>query len=290
MTRALVVGDVMLDVVTRPTGPVQPTSDTPAATHVGRGGSSANVAVALAATGVEVVHVGAAGRDPAADLASADLAAHGVVVRWEILNGSTGVVVAVVAADGQRAMLTDRGVNARLSWGHVAAVLADGIDHVHVSGYTLLDEGSRAVGSRALEWARERGITTSVDACSAAPLRAVSPGVFVAALGRVTYLFANEEEAAVLGESDDLHRVARALAGTVAELVVTQGSRGAVVYTPEGCWRANADEVDVVDTTGAGDAAVGAYLGARVGGRAIDVALESAMGASARVVGRLGAR
>ena len=53
--RVVILGDVMLDVVVQPLGHVAPTSDTPANIRVTRGGSGANVAIALSASGHDAV-------------------------------------------------------------------------------------------------------------------------------------------------------------------------------------------------------------------------------------------
>lgn len=289
MTRALVVGDVMLDVVTRPVASIAPTSDTPAVTRVGRGGSSANVAVALAAAGVQVTHVGVVGTDGAAQVLAQDMAARSVATRWAQVDGSTGVVVAVIAPDGQRAMLTDRGAASRLEAADVEAAIAEGADHVHVSGYVLLDPATLAVGAAALGAARAAGAAASVDVCSVAPLRVMGAAAFLAAAADAQTIFANEEEALALVGATDVDRAEAVLAERFDEVVITLGSRGARARRGGEGWVTHSGSVNVVDTTGAGDAATGAYLGARLSGAEPGEALERAMAAAAGVVGSLGA-
>ncbi|MFI5036361.1 MAG: carbohydrate kinase family protein [Acidimicrobiales bacterium] len=288
--RVVVVGDVMLDVVTRPTAPIAATSDTAAVTRVGRGGSGANLAVALARPGLEVTYVGAAGRDASAAVIVDDLTRAGVRARLQDEDGATGVVVAVVAPDGQRAMITDRGANPRLRIDHVAGVLDEPFDHLHVSGYTVLDEHTRPVATAALELARRAGATTSVDVCSVAPLRAVGSVVFSRAVAAATTLFANEEEALALAGRADLERAVVDLAATFAEVVVTRGAGGALARRGDREWRVDAASAVVLDTTGAGDAATGAYLAATLLGGEPGEALAAAMAAAAVVVAGLGAR
>ena len=288
MSRVVVVGDVMLDVVTRPLGPIAPTSDTSAVVRVGRGGAGANLAVRLAAAGHDVTYVGVAGRDAAADVVRADLKAAGVRDRITQVEGHTGVVVSLVAPDGQRAMVTDRGVNPMLDIAHLTVVLAEGFDHLHVSGYTLLDAATRDAGAAGLARARETGRTTSVDVCSAEPLRRVGPNVFAAASRDASTLFANEEEATVLAHASDADEALAVLSGRYDEVVVTRGARGIVVARGTQRWSAPAAGGDVLDTTGAGDAATGAYLAARLDGGDVAVAMSSAMAAAADVVATLG--
>ncbi len=286
--RVIVLGDVMLDVVVKPRGPVAPTSDTPSVIRLRRGGSAANMAVALAASGYDVTYVGAAGDDASAKLVVDDLARVGVRAVLQLGPTPTGVVVALVGEDGERAMLSDRGANVHLDAVAVLRALDEPFDHLHVSGYTLLDEATRAIGVAALEKARALGRTTSVDVCSVAPLRVVTPEVFMNAARDVTCLFANEEEALVLGATSSFDDAVDRLAARCDEVVVTRGARGAVARKDGVSYSDAASGDAVVDTTGAGDAATGAYLAVRLGDGTIEEGLHAAMAAAAVVVRGLG--
>ena len=288
--RVVIVGDVMLDVVVKPTGPIATTSDTPARVRIARGGSGANIAVALAATGHHVVYVGACGDDTGRQVVERALREDKVEPRLEVVSGSTGVVVALVGDDAQRSMLTDRGANQRLSQAHVTTVLDEPFDHVHVSGYTLLDAETRGVGVAALRRARDAGRTSSVDVCSVGPLRDVGAQVFLVSAREAGQLFANAEEAMALSGCDDVDAARETLARSFAEVVITRGPEGADAATSNSKAHADSRSADVLDTTGAGDAATGAYLGARLSGATLDQALSLAMSASAIVVRTLGAQ
>jgi ribokinase len=286
--RVVVLGDVMLDVVTRPAGPVAPTSDTPARTRIGRGGSGANIAVALAHGAHEVYYVGAVGDDAPGQMIEDDLRAAGVIPLLERVDAPTGIVVAVVAPDGQRSMLSDRGANSALSLEHVARVFERPLDHLHVSGYTLLDDATRRVGVAALGLARSGSVATSVDVCSVAPLLRVTPAVFLWSVEASAMLFANEEEAMALSTTGDVAQALNVLSSLFEEVVVTRGAHGGTVRRGRDSWQEPSRASDVVDTTGAGDAATGAYLASRLDGEIESVALVRAMDASSRVVRELG--
>lgn len=278
----------MLDVVVRPTREVAPTSDTPSTVRISRGGAAANLAAALAGFGHDVRYVGAAGDDVSGRTFVEDLTRSGVTCELEFTAASTGVVVAIVAADAERAMLSDRGANRLLTRQHVFEVLGQPVDHLHVSGYTLLDEATRATGVEAIREALGRGISTSVDVCSLAPLLEVTPARFLAASSGSTMIFANEEEAIALSGALDGEGAARMLSGLFSEVVVTLGAKGALARRDAQTFRRTSISDDVLDTTGAGDAATGAYLAARLMDQSIDDALKHAMEAASRVVRVLG--
>jgi ribokinase len=288
--KIIVIGDVMLDVVVQPTQEVAPTSDTPANVRVGRGGSGANVAVALAAVGHDVSYVGVVGNDVAGEQFVADLQRAGVRPLLQTVEGSTGVVVALIASDGQRAMMTDRGVNNQLTLESVLRVLEAPFDHLHLSGYTLLDVATRRTGTTALERATSLGASTSVDVCSVGPLAAVTPTVFREAALASAMLIANEEEALLLAGASDVVEAANTLARDFEEVFITRGREGALVVAGGQSWSESSLSVEVLDTTGAGDAASGAYVSARLDGLTVSESLTQAMMAAAIVVRGLGSR
>jgi sugar/nucleoside kinase (ribokinase family) len=284
--RVVVVGDVMTDVKVAVEAPFSHASDTPSTIRTSPGGAASNQAVWISRSGVAVEMVAAVGEDPFGVAALEALRASGVatslVVR--VPGTATGVVVALVERDGQRSMLTDRGANLELRARDVEA--AEGLfargAHLHLSGYCLLDAESRPAGSRALELARAHAAPFSLDACSAGPLAAFGAAAFLAHARGASVLFCNEDEARVLvGDRND-EALARELlaASGASEVVVTLGSRGAVVAAADGqlvvCGPASAR---VADTTGAGDALSGTYLARRLWGAPIADAL--AAGAAA---------
>lgn len=286
----VVLGDVMLDVVVKPESGIATTSDTPSQVRLGRGGSAANIAEALARAGHRVTFIGACGDDLAAKLFEERLRNIGIEVVLDRVEQPTGVVVAVVDADGQRAMMTDRGANSALKSKHVLQILDQPFDHLHVSGYTLLDPQTTPVGHRALSRTSELGRSTSLDVCSVAPLLTMTPAAFLKAAHGTRTLFANEEEALTLSYAADVETAIDRLSGAFHEVVITRGEHGARVRREGVDFDVASTSDVVVDTTGAGDAATGAYLAQRLRGTSVEDALHAAMAASSQVVKGLGSR
>jgi len=146
----VVVGDLMVDVVVVPDGPLQHGSDTPSAIRTIGGGSAANTACWLAAAGRTVRLVAAVGDDAAGRIALADLEATGVEFAGTVEpQRPTGTCVALVDATGERTMLPDRGANDALSPTAVERALGRASGWVHVSGYALLGPGSHPAAATA---------------------------------------------------------------------------------------------------------------------------------------------
>jgi sugar/nucleoside kinase (ribokinase family) len=106
----------------------------------------------------------------------------------------TGLCVVLVGPDGERTMLPDAGANAGWSADLPPELFVSG-GVLYVSGYTLLRDQSRRGAGGAAPGAGV-GMKTVVDAASAAAARL--PG-FVVAAGDVDLMFANADEAVVLG-------------------------------------------------------------------------------------------
>jgi sugar/nucleoside kinase (ribokinase family) len=291
--RIIVVGDIITDVLAVLAAPLAPGSDTPAAVRVGGGGQAANTAAWLAWQGCPVTLVGAVGDDDAGRDRLAELTGQGVRCAVRRSPGRATGTVIVLVRDGERTMITERGANLAISPDDVTAALVGSPDagHLHLSGYPLLDPESRAAGLHALAAARERGLTTSVDAASAEPLRRVGTAAFLTWVRGVDLLLANAEEAVVLAEVADPRSAARELAGVARHAVVKRGPDGAVWAGPDGrTVEAPARKVPVLDVTGAGDAFAAALLAAWVSGADPAEALDRSGAVGAVAVGTMGAR
>jgi sugar/nucleoside kinase (ribokinase family) len=289
MRRIVVVGDVVTDVLALYTAPLAPGSDTPAAIRFAGGGAGANTAAWLAAAGAPVTLVGVVGVDQTGDARLAELAAAGVAcaVRRSP-DAPTGAII-VLSGGGDRTMLPDRGANALLRPADVAELPTD-TGHVHVSGYTLFDPHTRPAARAALRGAAARGATTSVDAASAAPLRAAPD--FLSWLAGTDLLLANRAEAAVLAGAGEAGAQAAHLARRLGGAAVVKcGPAGAVWAGADGAAAAvPAEPATEVDPTGAGDAFAAGLLAAWLGGAGPAEALRAGARLGARAVRTVGAR
>jgi ribokinase len=291
----VVVGDVATDVVVMLTGDPAPGSDRPASIRSRGGGAGANVAVHLARLGVPVRLAGCVGDDPAGAGLVAELEGAGVDLALRTVpGGATGTIVSLVEPDGQRSMLADRGANLRLRPEDVPVPPAGG--HLHLSGYTLLDRGSRAAGLAALAAALEEGCTVSLDPASVGPLTHYGVDQWLADTAGATVLLPNADEARLLTGCTDAAEAARALAARHEVVAVSLGAEGALWASGDALVHRPAQPVLVVDTTGAGDAftagLLAAWLAARHEGEACDPAglLDAGLARAAEVVRRPGAR
>jgi len=285
MTRRLVVvGDVNLDVVAVAEDEVRVGTDTPAAVTMAGGGSAANTAAWAASVGAAVTLVAATGDDDAGRTVRAELEAASVDLAGPVVPGvRTGTCVVVVGPDRERTMLPDRGANDALDPAAVEDAIDPGVGWLHVSGYVLLHEGSRAAGVAALAAARRHGVPASVDAASAAPIDDLGPDRVLDMIDGIDVLFANDDEVTALGGRGAVLR-------RVGALVHKRGGDGATWIDGDGAVDVPAVAVPAVDTTGAGDALAAGWLAATTAGVGPANALAGGVAVAARAVLHPGAR
>jgi sugar/nucleoside kinase (ribokinase family) len=284
--KIVVVGDAAVDVVARHTGPIVHGGDSRARISVTAGGAGANTAVWLVFCGVSTVLVARVGDDVAGRQALEELTTAGVSCAFAIdPAASTACVVVLVDGDGQRSMLPDRGAGKRLSPADLDPSLLAEADHLHLSGYVLLDPSSRDAGLAMLAAAREAGLTTSVDPQSAGLI--ADPAAFTAALAGVDLLLPNLDELEVLtGRRDPA--AAAGLLDVFGAVAVTTGPAGASWVDASGIVSVPATPVSCVDSTGAGDAFDAGLLSAWLAGKTARESLLAGVRLGALAVGQVG--
>ncbi|HEX3540750.1 MAG TPA: cytidine deaminase [Acidimicrobiales bacterium] len=292
MIGVLVIGDVINDVIVRPAGPTATDNDTTAAVTAAPGGSGANLAAWLAASGVPVrlaARVGAGDADRHRQL----LAAAGVDARLAVDHEApTGSIVVLVGGEGSRSMFTDRAANAHLTAGDLPLSLLDDIGHLHVSGYALLEPDSRAAVAALWKTAGESRLTRSVDVASAGFLGAAG-GDFVGWSEGADVVFANLAEGRVVtgaGDHDGANEVVARLLQHYGVAVLKLGAEGALAATAQERAAGPPVEGELVDPTGAGDAFDAGFLAAWLERSELAAAAAAGARAAAVAVGVVGGR
>lgn len=221
-------------------------------------GTAGGTALVLARLGAEVSCLGAVGRDPIGDQLLSLLGAEGVDVSGLVRKDAqpTSASVIPLRPDGQRPAWHCIGANGAFTLDDLADDALHGIDHLHLGGPEFLGGDAAA---ELLSRARDAGATTSVDV-----LAPGDPDLLAwieAALPHVDHLLPNDEQVLGFTGADDLADGARRLLDAgVGCVAATAGSQGAVVVTAEETRTVQAYEIDVVDTTGCGDAFSAGYL------------------------------
>lgn len=280
MSTVVVVGSVNVDLVVQ-----VPRLPSPGETVIGgtfsinQGGKGANQAVAAARLGAITYMVGAVGSDSFAEQARESLRQEGVDISWLYTkDGPTGVAEIMVDSRGENLIAVASGANALLTAADVRAALATVLSSgaAVLSNLEIPDEAVMA----AAEAAKERGCLFVLNP---APARPLSHRL----LQLCDVITPNEHEAYALG----LPSPEQLLEAGVGAVVITRGAEGAdLLLKGRPVFHQEAFHVQVVDTTGAGDAFTGTLAWALAEGRPIEEALALASAAGALATTKVGAR
>ncbi len=256
-----VIGDSTLDVTVRAAGPPRAGGDVPARISISPGGQGANVAVRLARAGLDVRLATAIADDTAGRLLTAALETDGVAI-VRLGAARSGLVISLLDADGERAMLSDR---VTLEPTGLAAACV-GAQWVHCSGYALADD---ATGDAIAEILGSLPPSTRVSAGGGSlpddPTRSVRVRARLGTAGVALLVLSRDEAAALLDRPlPSLAAAADALAGAFSGpiAVVTGGAAGSSAAGPGFALSVPAVEqaTPMLDATGAGDAYVAALI------------------------------
>jgi ribokinase len=255
--------------------------------RAGIGGKGANQAIAASVLGDDVKLVGAVGSDDVGAWAVSRLRDHRVDTAGVLTDaGATGRAIILITAEGDNAIVVTSGANATVT-------IPEGLDGAlaEADGLLVQFELPLPAVAGAVRRAWQRGLLTVTNA---APMVAAWSDDLEVILQHSSVLIVNEIEAAQLAALAGLDAADIGVLGTALltlgpqTVIITRGGDGVLATDADGQVAVSALSVDVVDTTGAGDACCAAITVAllAVGDLAAAIALGNAAGAHS--VGRSG--
>lgn len=286
--KAVCIGAHVLDVLARPveTIPEGQGGALVEEIRMAPAGSAGGTAVVLAKLGASVMSAGAIGRDPLGD------ALVTLLERWGVDTSAlarksdvqTSASVLPIRPNGDRPALHVIGANGSLSEADVSWQSIESATHVHAGAPEI---AGPELCAKVLERARSAGAVTSADM-----LAPGEPGILewvAPALAHVDHLLVNEEQACgLVGEDDVAAACAKLREHGPGVVAATLGAEGAIVVSEDGEERVPAYEVEVVDTSGCGDAFSAGYLRGLAAGRPLREAAALGCAAATFVAGGLG--
>ncbi len=265
MPDAVCLGELLIDFVPTVTG----TSlvDAPAFKKA-PGGAPANVAVGLARLGAAAAFMGKVGDDAFGRFLADTLAAAGVDIGPLRFSDKARTALAFVSlrADGEREFMFYRHPSADmlLEPEDVDVDLIAGAKLLHFGSISLIDEPCRGATLRAVQEAREAGLTISYDPNLRLALwpdaEAAKTGLMLGWPNADVIKVSEDELEFLTGETQPLRAGRRLWHERLRLLIITRGHQGCLYLTPELEGEVTGFCVEAVDTTGAGDAFVAALL------------------------------
>ncbi len=254
---------------------------------MGPGGKGSNQAVGVARLGAQAYFAGIVGDDKLADIGLELYASEGIDTTYlhKTKTMATGVGFIMVNPSGHNGIILDMGANKLMDAAFVDQV---GPQITRSAVVMAVLEIPVVAAARAMELGRQHGVCTILNP---APATKLDDSVF----RYIDYLTPNETELRILmGLAPDdptptIELAAQLRQRGVKNLIVTQGEHGALILNDDGRVVVPGAHVEVVDTTGAGDAFNAGLAIALAEGQPLQEAVQFANCAGALACTRLGA-
>ena len=255
MPDILVIGSLNADLVVR-----TPRFPQPGETISGEdlqiipGGKGANQAVAAARLGANVSMLGRVGKDNFGDFLLDNLKSNHVdskLVQRD--DSSTGTAIIIVDANGQNSIVLSPGSNGKVN--------SSDVEHASFLNFSLLLlqlEIPIPTVLSATKLAKQNGVRVILNP---APAKGLPDEL----ISLADFIIPNETELSLLTGMDvndipSAEKAAHALLDKGAQnVIITLGDRGALIVNKETSTYVESYQVDVVDTTAAGDAFIGGF-------------------------------
>ena len=251
------------------------------------GGAAANVAVACSRLGLKTAFTGKIGKDNFGEILLNDLIKEKVHVKETVIitkDMSTGSCYICVNKNGDRIILAHSGAADALTVDDLPLELFANANWVHLSDLRNISSIDAMLGSEfEINFSMSPGALIAQNPSRAYRL-AMHSKLLVSSLSEMMQIFRCSEE--------EIDSITTDLIDSMPERViaVTKGSHGATIYSKSGSFEIPIFQVDVVDTTGAGDAFTSGMLYGLTNGKTPKEAGRLAAACSAICIQEIGAR
>lgn len=219
------------------------------------GGSAANTIHALAKMGIVSGFISFIGKDETGKFFENSMNSVGVNSYLFHSDTASGTARTIISADGERTFATNLGASLELNEIVITPEIFRKWDYCYVEGYLI---ANRRVFTKTISIAKECGCKVILDLASFNVVednREFLNGL----LPQIDIIFANEEEAKALTQKsaeESLHYIAE----NVEIAVVKIGKKGSLIKRGDEVVEIGCNNIDVVDTTGAGDMYAAGFL------------------------------
>jgi sugar/nucleoside kinase (ribokinase family) len=247
------------------------------------GGSVANTCAVAAALGARVAFLGKVAADEMGEVFRREISGHGV-------HYPTARCLILVTPDGQRTMNTYLGAGGEFSLRDLDETVIAASAVTYLEGYLFDPPAAQAAFAEAAKVSRAAGRKTALSLSDAFCVDRHRDGFRRLIAEGVDILFANEAEICSLYQRNDFAEAAADAAHDIKLAVLTKSESGSIILHEGVQIPVAAEPVQVVDTTGAGDAYAAGFLTAYTKGETLHAAGVLGAKAAALAISRIGAR
>ncbi|MEM6253545.1 MAG: adenosine kinase [Cyanobacteria bacterium P01_D01_bin.156] len=257
------------------------------------GGSAANTIIAISQFGGKTYYGCKVADDEYGKFYTQDLVDCGVDTNLTAQTAGTGITgkcLVLVTPDADRTMGTFLGISAELSEADLdEGAIADS-EYTYFEGFLVTGDNSKQAAIKAHELAKAAGRKVAMSLSDYNMVKFFKPGLLEMIGDGVDLLFANESEALLMADTDDLATAIEYLKKLAKTFAITRGPQGSVIFDGEQVLDIAPHPVDAIDTVGAGDMYAGGVLYGITHGLSWAQAGDLGSMASAKLVTAYGAR
>ncbi len=257
------------------------------------GGSAGNTIAGFASFGGKGAYIGKVAKDQLGEVFSHDLKAQGVVFNTQPLaiGAPTARCLILVTPDGQRTMNTFLGAAVELSPIDIDPELVASASITYLEGYLFDPPQAKEAFRVASELAHKAGRKVSLSLSDPFCVNRHRADLQSFVEDHVDILFANEDEAKALYESDSFEAAVDALKGKCEVIAITRSEKGSVILAGDKLIEIKPEAgVNVVDTTGAGDQYAAGFLYGYTQGMTLEMCGRLGSMSAAEVISHMGPR
>lgn len=225
-------------------------------TTLASGGSAANTIHGLAKLGVETAYIGSIGKDETGNFFENDMKNAGIRTLLSRRNSPTGTAIAFISADSERTFATHLGAAVELGPDDLRPEYFKDYDILYIEGYAIYN---MPLIEKACRIARDQKMKVVIDLASYNVVEASLEDFRLIIGNYANIVFANEEEAKAYtgkGPEEALEVISREC--DIA--VIKAGSEGSWIQRGSEIIKIGTPEVNLLDTTGAGDLYAAGFL------------------------------
>ena len=258
------------------------------------GGSAANTIVAASQFGSKTFYACKVADDETGEFYMTDLHAAGVKTRLDeikcVKDASTGKCMVMVTPDAERTMNTFLGITADFCEEELHLEDLKQSQYLYIEGYLVTSDVSRAAAIKARQVAKENNVKIAMTFSDPAMVTYFKDNMAEMIGEHIDILFGNEEECMTFTDKDNMDDAITELQKIADKLVITLGSKGAMVVNGDDVITVAANKVEAVDTNGAGDMFAGAFMHGVTQGWDDEKSAKLANASAAEIVSIFGAR
>jgi len=257
------------------------------------GGSAANSLIAISQFGGKSFYSCKVAGDEPGKFYTQDLIDCGVATNLAdqvAESGVTGKCLVFVTPDADRTMNTFLGISGNFSDAELIPEAIENAQYTYIEGYLVSGDNSKQAAIKAKEMAEMAGNKVAFTLADFNMVKFFKPGLLEIIGSGVDFLFANEGEALMMAETEDLTVAIDYLKTLAKGFAITRGPAGSVIFDGEELIEIEPFPVQAIDTVGAGDMYAGAFLYGITNNMNYSEAGHLASKASSKIVTSLGAR